>query len=179
MTTVEKINKIKEIIKKYQLSAHPEGGFYREIWRAKTSIKQGGKKYSAGTNIFYLLRNKLTYGDFSAWHKLIDLDETWYFHQGSPLLIYVINEKGFLTEHKLGLNTGCLPQINIQRNCWFAALVESNEKQDAFSFVSCAVFPGFDFKNFVLADRTNLLQQYPQHKLIIKKLTKNSSQQTN
>jgi predicted cupin superfamily sugar epimerase len=108
--------------------------------------------------------------EFSAWHRLNGLDETWHYHEGVDLTIYLIDANGELITKKLGKGEGAEYQIHIPKDQWFAALVD-NPEPDAFCLASCVVFPGFDFKNFELAERDKLAKLYPQHKDLIIKLT--------
>ena len=77
------------IIETLSLQPHPEGGFYREMYRSGLLVKDsmGLRSRSAYTSIYYLL----TGDDFSSWHR-IQSDETWYFHLGCDVLIYFFDK---------------------------------------------------------------------------------------
>jgi uncharacterized protein len=156
---------VKELIQKLQLKAHPEGGFYRETYRSTESIlTDNGKGRNISTAIYYLLENQ----DKSLFHR-IKSDELWFFHQGQPLEILVI--KGTrLVIILLGndIEKGEVPQAIIPANCWFASSVKN---ATGYSLVSCTVAPGFDFEDFELAGRENLIQEFPHLKNIIEKYT--------
>ncbi len=153
------------------LSPHPEGGYFREVFRSKEIITREGlpQRFSGSrnfiTSIYYLLRK----GEFSSLHRLTS-DELWYFHDGAPLSVYTLTDDG-ISRHVLGLNaaSGQIPQIAISAGYWFGALIEGDGE---FSLVGCAVAPGFDFRDFELASREAMLAAYPQHHTIIEKLTK-------
>jgi predicted cupin superfamily sugar epimerase len=157
-------------ISQLQLLSHPEGGFYRETYRAKENILICGLplRFSAprsfSTAIYFLLRSQ----DKSLFHR-IKSDELWHFHYGSVLHIYVLTQEG-LTVFKLGddLEKGESLQAIIPANCWFGAKVVS---PNTYTLSSCTVAPGFDFKDFELADRTTLLKEFPQHADVISELT--------
>jgi len=163
---------VKEIIQKLQLKPHPEGGYFKETYRSDGIISQnalpgffeGPRNYS--TCIYYLLQS----GDFSAFHK-IHQDEIWHFYQGSPIQLCLITEQGYLTKVIVGTNiiSGQIPQFVVPKNCWFAASVID---EDTFSLVGCTVAPGFDFKDFTLASRTNLIEKFPQHSEVIIQFTR-------
>jgi len=156
---------VKELILKLQLKVHPEGGYYRETYRSAGNVTTGnGKMRNISTAIYYLLENE----DKSHFHR-IQSDELWFFHQGQPLEICVIHGD-VLTIIHLGndIENGEVPQAIIPANCWFAASVENSA---GYSMVSCTVAPGFDFSDFELAGRENLIQQYPHLKNIIEKYT--------
>jgi predicted cupin superfamily sugar epimerase len=153
-------------IEKLELIRHIEGGFYRQIYASKKQCQEHGNRNLA-TCIFYLLDGN----DFSAFHK-INGDEIWHFLIGSSLNIYIINEKDSkLKIVKLGkdLDKGENLQVIINEGNWFAA--EVNDKS-VFTLVGCTVIPGFEFKNFKLAEKKSLLLKFPSYKWIIEKLAK-------
>lgn len=154
-------------IKKLQLKKHPEGGYFREIYRAGETVlidspnKKVKRNFS--TSIYFLLIGS----QFSAFHKLIS-DETWHFYDGSSVKIYIIDSDGKIAEIVLGKKTdmGEVFQATIKKNNWFAAEVLSKR---SFAFVGCTVAPGFDFSDFELGKRDKLVKLFPQHKLLIEK----------
>lgn len=148
-------------VKKYNLQPHPEGGYYKETYRGKDDI---------GTNIYYLLGN-IKIGHFSAWHRLTDRDEIWHYHYGVALNLYIISHDGKLITHKLGHSDDASFQVLVPANHWFAAALE-HEDQEAYTLVSCSVYPAFNFEHFELAEREKLILEYPQHSEIITKLTR-------
>ena len=153
------------------LNAHPEGGFYKETYRSKDFIPgtigpgnaEGTRNIS--TAIYFLLRS----GDRSAFHK-IKSDELWHFHAGSSLVIYALNDIAGLTAHRLGLDLekGDQPQVVIPADTWFGAMLE---EENSFSLASCTVAPGFDFRDFEMAEKQKLSQEFPLYKNIIHLLT--------
>ena len=67
------------LVKKFNLSPHPEGGFYKRIFESSTTIHTPfGKRFSM-TSINYLM----TYGNFNAFHLLKQNSEVLYFHDVS------------------------------------------------------------------------------------------------
>ena len=160
-------------IKKLSLQKHPEGGYFKEIYRSNESISNyslpdrfDGDRCFA-TSIYFLLEKN----NFSAFHR-IKSDEIWHFYQGESITIYTIDNSGNLKNHKLGNNPENEEelQVVIPRNTWFAAILN---KQDSFALVGCTVSPGFNFNDFELAKRELLINLFPQHKEIIEKLTIN------
>lgn len=141
------------IIDILDLKPHPEGGYFKEIHRSKRivhDLKGSGNK-SAYTSIYYLLSGD----DFSTWHR-IKSDETWYFHHGCNLMIYLFDEDKLLRTTIIGIESVNL-QVTIPANTWFAA--KPLEKH-AYCLVSCAVAPGFEFNDFEIASRNNLLKEF-------------------
>ncbi|HEY0043222.1 MAG TPA: cupin domain-containing protein [Allosphingosinicella sp.] len=128
------------LIETLQLQPHPEGGWYRETWRADSAA---GERASA-TAILFLLEA----GQSSHWHK-VDATELWLFHAGSPLrLRTAAGDKGPVREVRLGPDVlaGEQPQARVEPGEWQAAHADRG-----WALVSCVVSPGFDFAGFELA----------------------------
>ena len=150
------------------LLPHPEGGFYKEQYRASEKIsgislptRFGGERAFA-TAIYYLLGP----ADFSAFHR-IKSDETWHFYAGQTLHIHVIDPHGRYTLIRLGNRPflGEVFQATIPAGDWFAA--ECSDPT-GFSFVGCTVAPGFDFNDFELAEADALAAAFPDHAALIR-----------
>ena len=158
MKTQERIN---ELIQSLGLLAHPEGGYYKETYR---SIETLDGEQSLMTSILFLLTSE----NASNFHR-IQSDEHWYFHEGSPLIVHVIGENGH--EQKLlglDLSAGQSPYHLVKKQEIFGSEVQ---EEKGYALVSCAVAPGFMFRDFELFTREELLDQYPQHEEIICRLT--------
>jgi len=156
----------KEIVQKLGLLEHPEGGFYKETYRSSCSIETDKNTIrNISTAIYFLLEND----NISLFHR-IQSDELWFFHQGEPLEIVFIKE-GVLNTIILGnsLENDEVPQATIAANTWFASSVKHLK---GFSLVSCTVAPGFDFADFELANREDLINEFPNLKETIEKFTK-------
>ncbi|MFI4956526.1 MAG: cupin domain-containing protein [Gammaproteobacteria bacterium] len=172
--------KVADVIRKYDLAKHPEGGYFKETLRLPTQICQlghdgqmTGEVFSAGTSIYYLLEHE-SKGEFSAWHKLSGLDETWNYHFGATMTIYWIEPSGQLIMKKLGMDDDAFLQVHVPRDRWFSAVVDG-ENSEAFTLVGCTVFPGFNFDRFELANRESLSTSFPQHSDIISRFTRPNS----
>ena len=154
-----------KLIQTLDLKPHPEGGFYKETYRGSTIIEvEKQKMRNTATAIYYLLLDE----DKSHFHKVLS-DEIWLYHQGETVEIYEIDNSGSLITHFLGMDihNGEQPQIVIPKNHWFAAKIKNNA---GFCLVSCIVAPGFEFEDFVLANKEDLLKQYPQYQEIIEQM---------
>lgn len=140
------------------LQPHPEGGYYREIFRSGLQVPFQGASRSAGTSIYYLLAQ----GAYSAWHR-IDADEAWYFHAGGLLALHVLLPDGERITHRLGdplSHAEAVFQAVVPAGCWFAAeLVHP----DDFVLVGCAVAPGFEFSGFQLAAEADMALAIRRH----------------
>ncbi len=160
----------KYLIDKYKLLPHPEGGYYAQTYRSTEIIKAGAlpERFTGdrlfSTAIYFLLEKE----NFSAFHK-IKSDECWHFYAGQTLLIHVIHQNGELQTVKLGnkIAEGETFQFVVPAGCWFAS---EPAPETEFSFVGCTVSPGFDFADFELAKADTLIQEYPQHEVLIRKL---------
>jgi predicted cupin superfamily sugar epimerase len=149
------------------LSPHPEGGHYVVTYKSDLTIVRGALPStfqgdrSASTAIYFLLDGE----DFSAFHRLAS-DELWHFYAGSTLVVYVIDEAGSLSELHLG---GEDFQAVVKAGCWFASRVKDAA---GFALVGCTVAPAFDFADFELATRSELVRTYPAHRKLIEELTR-------
>ena len=118
---------------------HPEGGHYRETWRAAAA--PGDR--AAGTAIYYLLRD----GEVSRWHR-IDSAEIWHWYAGAPLRLNISTDGAGSAYHTLGneLSLGQQPQVIVPPNAW-----QSARSLGTWSLVGCTVSPGFEFEHFQMA----------------------------
>jgi len=126
-----------EIIARLRLQPHPEGGHYRQTYRAPDEPR------GASTAIYFLLKA----GERSHWHK-VDADEVWHYYAGAPLELSLSDDGRRV--HRLRLGTDFeldeLPQAVVPRAVWQAARSLGN-----WTLVGCTVAPAFRFENFELA----------------------------
>lgn len=158
-------------VKNLNMTAHPEGGFYKETFASTENISdkdldvnfEGSRML--WTSIYFLLRD----GEVSNFHRLKS-DEMWYYHSGSPLTIYIISPEGKLTAEQLGLNieNGEKPQVLVPKDYIFGSAMNN----EGYALVGCNVSPGFEFIDFELFERSFLMEKYPEYKEVILKLTK-------
>ena len=152
---------VQDWIESLRLAKHPEGGYYRETYRSLTTVElpafAGARAVS--TAIYFLLPAD----EVSALHR-IRSDELWHVYAGQPLTIHVLTADGQYSTVALGPEN---PQALVAAGRWFGATVENE-----FALVGCTVAPGFDFRDFEMADRMTLLAAYPQHRRVIERLTK-------
>ena len=114
------------------------------------------------TAIYYLLQND----DKSHFHRIAS-DELWFFHNGNPLeIVYIQN--GSIRTIILGndIEKGEVPQAMIPMGVWFASRIKD---ESGYSLVSCTVAPGFDFTDFELARKEEMLFDYPHLEVYIEK----------
>jgi predicted cupin superfamily sugar epimerase len=150
---------IQKLIDRYGLLPHPEGGFYKETYRSPTSLLSPER--SLMTTIFFLLTSE----HVSRFHR-IKSDELWFFHEGNTLCVHTLDNDGHC-KHFVGLEEGTSPQLLVPANTIFGSTVES---ENGYALVSCVVAPGFDFADFELFGKEQLLQWFPDHGAIIDRL---------
>ena len=140
------MNSAERLIEQLGLQAHPEGGWYRETWRANSDANGRAK----GTAILFLLKS----GEVSHWHR-VDADEMWLWQAGDPLkLLMAENEQGPVSTISLGkdIAAGHHLQGLVPKGQWQAAQAIAPPSNSAgYSLVSCVVIPGFEFAGFELA----------------------------
>ncbi len=181
-----------ELIAKFGLKTHPEGGYYHETYRSEQGISaegdEQGKRRIASTGIYFLIGRQ----DKSLFHR-IKSDEMWHFYLGKPLVVVELDdETKSYRETVLGNNffKNEVVQYVVKKNTWFGAYLITNEeylskvgREDAekarhdivesqdfrlvteehfeYAFVGCTVAPGFEFDDFELAERNDLIEAYP------------------
>lgn len=147
-----------QLIADYALQPHPEGGYFRETYRAEAKLP--GTDRSVCTAIYYLLPA----GQRSRLHR-IDADELWHFYRGDPLLIVELRAEGPAKVTSLSSDH---PQHLVPAGTWFGALPAEGSQ---WSLVGCTVAPGFDFAHFELGGRAALTGQFPHAGELIARLT--------
>ncbi|MCC1481858.1 cupin domain-containing protein [Roseibaca sp. Y0-43] len=130
-----------DLIARFGLTPHPEGGWYRQTWIAEAA--PGARP--AGTAILFLLQA----GESSHWHK-VDAAEIWHFHAGAPLALdMAATDAGPATRTVLGnAAEGHAPQAIVPPDHWQAA-----RSLGDWSLVGCTVSPAFRFDGFTLAPK--------------------------
>ena len=153
--------RIAELIERYELIDHPEGGYYKETFRA--SIK--GNERSALSSIYYLLHHD----NFSALHT-IDADECWYHHEGGVLEIHTFHEDtGYFVKRLGSSSENAEPFFIVPAGTVFGSCLED---KSSYCLVSCAVAPAFEFEHFEINKRVELLERFPGHEKVILDLTR-------
>lgn len=129
----------KGIIDRLGMQPHPEGGWYRETWRA--AAKDGER--AAGTAIYYLLEA----GQRSHWHR-VDAAEIWHYYAGAPLRLSISEDSETVSDILLGgdVMREETPQAIVPPDAW-----QSATSTGAWTLVGCTVSPGFQFDKFELA----------------------------
>ena len=159
-------------IKTLHLQKHPEGGWFKEVYRSEEMFpvsawpKGFSGNRSISTSIYYLLERE----DFSAFHR-IKSDEIWHFYTGTSAIELISIDEGKIRKQILGENPeeNQWFQVVVPGNTWFAAQLQNT---DGFALVGCTVSPGFHFDDFEMATQS-LVIQYPELESEIMDLIRN------
>ncbi len=148
----------KEIINKYHLIAHPEGGYFKETYKSDIKYNNNQVLYSS---ILFLLGNN----DISHLHEL-DEDELWYYQDGNSLIIVDIyldenSSKYIVKEIKLGkdISNNEYIQYLVKKNHIFGSYYindSNNNDNNSYSLVGCMVSPSFSYDHFRLIKKEEL-----------------------
>ncbi|XP_042035666.1 uncharacterized protein LOC121782030 [Salvia splendens] len=183
--------KSSQVVAKLNLKPHPEGGFYSETFR-DTSVNlskshlppQYKVDRPVSTSIYFLLPS----GSVSHLHR-IPCAEVWHFYLGEPLTVVELNDNdGTVKFTCLGpdpLADNQVVQHTVPPNVWFGAfptqdidissdgaVKRATRDQEAhFSLVGCTCAPAFQFDDFELANRTELVSRFPKYESLITMLT--------
>ena len=153
---------MQNLIDKYKLVPHPEGGYYAVVYESKQSLKSPvvNQDRKAVTHIYFLLLE----GQVSLFHKVAH-DEIWNFYEGDPIRL-ITYDGVYIKEKLIGCQCGHYAAI-IKGAVYQAAVSTGN-----YSFAGCTVAPGFEFEDFSLLKehdeiRKSLVKNYPQYQQYI------------
>jgi len=152
-------------IQQLALEPHPEGGYFKQVLCAEQQLLTDNQvKRPYYTSIYFLL----TAENPSHFHRLSS-DEVWYYHAGAALTIHLLYPNGQYETIVLGtqLDKGQVLQAVVPKQVIFGSTVEY---PGTFAVVSCMVSPGFDYEDFQLFTKQELVSHYPQHQFIIDQL---------
>jgi len=145
-----------QVISALGLAPHPEGGYFRETFRAPARVTAPFAPVSraASTAIYFLLEA----GDFSAFHS-VQSDEVWHHYLGATLELHTIDPAGGYERIELGSNllNGELPQWVVPAKHLQGARIIG----EGFGLFGCTVAPGFDFADFEMPPRAELVGRFP------------------
>jgi len=131
----------KDLINELSLQPHPEGGYFREIFRSPHQVHRLDERSarSALTTIYFLLIK----GQHGRWHRVAS-DEAWHFYEGDPLDVYWIDGQDVVHQEVLGTGSSdAHPVCVVPAGCWQAA-----RPRGEYSLMGCTVAPGFEFRDF-------------------------------
>ncbi|MCX5795864.1 MAG: cupin domain-containing protein [Elusimicrobia bacterium] len=145
------------MVRRLRLEPHPEGGFYRETYRAAGRLPDG-RCFS--TAILFLLPK----GCVSRLHR-IKSDELWHFHSGGPLIVVELDPRTGRTRSTT-LGPGKVQHV-VKAGTWFGARLGPGAD---YALAGCTVAPGFEFRDFELGRRDVLLRRFPRSRRAIERL---------
>lgn len=156
--------KVMRLVTQLGLTPHPEGGFYKEVYRSDRELSTSQGTRNLSTSIYFLL----TSDNCSKFHQ-IQSDELWFWHEGDPITIHTLGDSGYQTL-SLGPSElhGHQPSQLVKAGLIFGSTVDN---PGGFALVSCVVSPGFDFAEFKLFSKEELLQTWQEEEKIISRLT--------
>ena len=127
------------LIQQLQLHPHPEGGWYREVFRSRSEVQTADDRATRRTltTIDFLLEA----GQFSAWHR-VRSDEVWHLLEGQQLTLWLIAPAGGAAQQVT--LSAALPRRHVVPADWWQAA----EPGADFAYVGATVAPGFDFADF-------------------------------
>lgn len=160
---------IDDLISRLNLLPHPEGGYYAETFRADETTNPGGRypsDRSTGTAIYYLL----TPDTFSGMHILTS-DEIFHFYLGDAVEQLHLFADGSHRMVEIGTDivAGQRPQMVVPKNVWQGARLKPGGQ---FALLGCTVAPGFDFADFSMGKRADLMKRWPDATDMISALTR-------
>jgi predicted cupin superfamily sugar epimerase len=143
------------------LTPHPEGGFFRETYRSRCEIPPASLPAaytgprSAGTAIYYLLKDDA----FSAMHR-VHGEEMFHFYMGDPVEMLLLYEDGEGEVIVLGtdIHAGMSPQVLVPAGVWQGSRLRSG---GSLALLGTTMSPGFEFADFELGRREDLLKSHP------------------
>lgn len=155
---MQKIDDINNLIKRYNLQPHIEGGYFCRHYESNEYIKRESNEIcKAGSAIYYML----TENDISHFHSIAS-DELWHFYDGGLLEIHIITKNNEYQVKYLGNSlrynyaSFCIP---IEKGCIFAAKVVTGN----YVFTGCSLHPEFEMDKFKLYSMEDLVKIYPQY----------------
>jgi predicted cupin superfamily sugar epimerase len=142
--------RVPQLIEQLQLQPHPEGGWYREVFRSQSHVmpQDGRPARNALTSIYFLLEATQQ----SRWHRVLS-DEVWVHLEGAMLDLWTWDAAdGRLHNAKLGpLSAATTPQHVVSAGLWQAARPKPGDIA-GHVLVACMVGPGFDFSDFQMME---------------------------
>ena len=139
----------KILIDQLEMNPHPEGGYYKEVYRSKVNVTETTRERSALTSIYFLLQKD----EVSRWHK-VKSDEVWIYLEGAPIELAMMNEESKVSKltHLSAEETPPNYQGTVPAHIWQAA-----RSLGEYTLVTCLVAPGFDFADFKMMEKNSTI----------------------
>jgi uncharacterized protein len=153
-----------EIIARYNLKPHPEGGWFAEVHRSHcpvgTPAGYPGARVAL-TAIYFLLCQ----GDFSAFHTVTG-EEIWIHLAGAPLELALIDPAPRVLRLTAPGEDG-EPLLVVP-----PGVLQAARSLGSYTLTSCLVAPGFDFDDFRMPRAAELLAAHPEAAELIRRFTR-------
>lgn len=153
---------MQDLIEKYKLVPHPEGGYYAVVYESKQAVTSPvvNKDRKAVTHIYFLLLKE----QVSIFHRVAH-DEVWNFYQGDP--VKLIKYNGATVEEVI-IGSGCSDYVSIVEGGDYQAAETTGD----YTLVGCSVAPGFEFEDFSflrddLESKEKLLNKFPDYQKFV------------
>jgi predicted cupin superfamily sugar epimerase len=146
------------------LEPHPEGGWYRETWRAGQTVTAPAGVRPAATSIYFLLAG----GAISRLHRLRQ-EELWCYQAGPGITLHVLEphptDPAVADHRQHHVGPGGALQVVVPAGAWLGA-----ESGDRWGLVACICAPGFDFADLEFGDHSELTGRWPHHREVVDRL---------
>ena len=161
--TIDSMESIEALVARLGLEPHPEGGFFKRIYTARTPMGATATPRPCATSILYLLPRGL----HSSLHTL-GSDELWLYQAGSPLTVVQVGASGEVTETPVLAGAPVLVPAGALFGAYLGAAAGAGcPGQGAaaagapdYALVCCVVVPGFEWAEFVMPPKEALLAQF-------------------
>ncbi|WP_252037083.1 MULTISPECIES: cupin domain-containing protein [Vibrio] len=154
-------SEVKYLVDKFNLKPHPEGGYFSENYRSEEILDCPPERFSGKhvykTSIYYLLEKE----NVSMFHRLKQ-DELWHHYTGCSVILHILDPNKGYQKLDLGCSlshSDAAYQALVPKNVWFAAELKDKSK---FSLVGCTTSPGFEFSDWELANKEELMNYFPE-----------------
>ena len=162
---------ISRIIDKFSMKPHPEGGYFGAGFRSPEFLRSESlpNRYGTPRNMYSSIYFMVTRDKHSRFHRL-KTDEMWHYYAGDPMILHLISETGKYSQVILSNTNGHEKFLTlVKRNTWMAASTRGEDK--GYALVGCTLAPGFEYKDFELGDRQEMIEAYPDCKDVIEQFT--------
>lgn len=143
-----------ELIARFKLLPHVEGGAFKELYRAKGDVSSKSGRPAHGV-IYYLLNDT----DTSDFHVL-DADEYWLWHAGPDIELWHFDEEGRLTVEKMGMGEGAQPCVLMRAGTYFGAKPVPGAK--GAMLCSCVCVPEFTYEHYRILEKDEVIARCPE-----------------
>jgi predicted cupin superfamily sugar epimerase len=145
---------IDDLVQRLGLTPHPEGGWYRELYRDR-----------AVTTIYYVLPPS----GLSPLHRLRSRTEVWHFYGGADVELHtIVTDDDGGARHAVARLCVAAPVAIVPPGAWQAARVVG----DGFALCGCTVAPAFSFDDWEMPSRAELEHRLPSLRALVTTLTR-------